>query len=70
MKPEDYDSSEKPTWCSGCGNFGLWLAVKKALNNLNLGPDEAIIFYGIGCHGNPISFAKPLAISVYPEKSP
>ncbi len=56
MKPEDYDSSEKPTWCAGCGNFGLWLAVKKAMNKLNLGADEALIFYGIGCHGNTVSF--------------
>ncbi len=56
MMPEDYNSNEKPTWCSGCSNFGLWLAVKKALNNLNLGGDDAVIFYGIGCHGNTVSF--------------
>ncbi len=57
MKPEDYNSNEKPTWCGGCGNFGLWLSVKKALNNLKLGADEVLIFYGIGCHGNTVSFA-------------
>ncbi len=56
MKPEDYDSNEKPTWCAGCGNFGLWLSVKKALNSLNIGNDEITIFYGIGCHGNTASF--------------
>lgn len=56
MKPEDYDSNEKPTWCAGCGDFGIWASVKTALSKLNLGNDEALIFYGIGCHGNTVSF--------------
>ncbi len=56
MMPEGYNSSEKPTWCASCGNFGVWLSAKKALSNLNLGGDEALIFYGIGCHGNTVSF--------------
>ncbi len=56
MNPEDYSTGKKPTWCAACGNFGVWLSVKKALSNLNLGGDEALIFYGIGCHGNTVSF--------------
>ncbi len=56
MMPEDYNSNEKPTWCQGCGDFGLWLSVKTALSRLNIGADEALIFYGIGCHGNTVSF--------------
>ncbi|MDO8451673.1 MAG: thiamine pyrophosphate-dependent enzyme [bacterium] len=41
-----------PTWCPGCGDFGIWMSLRQALSQLGIGPDDAMIVYGIGCHGN------------------
>lgn len=42
----------KPTWCPGCGNFGLWMALKGALTKLAVPRENVVIVYGVGCHGN------------------
>ena len=41
-----------PTWCPGCGNFGVWAALKQALIELGLEPHQVLIVYDIGCAGN------------------
>ena len=41
-----------PTWCPGCGDFGIWMSLKEALAKLGIGPDDGLLVYGIGCHGN------------------
>ncbi|MBI3576718.1 2-oxoacid ferredoxin oxidoreductase [Candidatus Gottesmanbacteria bacterium] len=41
-----------PTWCPGCGDFGIWTALRDALAKCGIGPDDGLIVYGIGCHGN------------------
>jgi 2-oxoglutarate/2-oxoacid ferredoxin oxidoreductase subunit beta len=41
-----------PTWCPGCGNFGIWRALKMALATLDLLPHKVAIVCGIGCSGN------------------
>jgi len=46
---KDYDSPERPTWCPGCGDFGILNAVKLALLQLNIAPHEVLIVSGIGC---------------------
>ena len=45
----DYMSSTKPTWCPGCGNYGIWNALKAALANQNYKRHEVLIISGIGC---------------------
>ena len=45
----DYQSAVRPTWCTGCGNFGIWNAVKKALAESGLAPHQVMIVSGIGC---------------------
>jgi 2-oxoglutarate/2-oxoacid ferredoxin oxidoreductase subunit beta len=42
----------KPSWCPGCGDFGLLSAMNKALANLGYKPNEVVIVSGIGCSGN------------------
>lgn len=47
-------SSKENTWCVGCGNFGLFASVKKAIQKLqdeghNL--QDIVMTSGIGCHG-------------------
>lgn len=44
-----------PTWCPGCGNFGIWTALKGAFTKLGKKPDEVVIVYGIGCSGNEVN---------------
>lgn len=45
-----------PTWCPGCGNFGIWAAIKQALAKLKLGPEDFAAVFGIGCSGNMNDF--------------
>jgi 2-oxoglutarate ferredoxin oxidoreductase subunit beta len=47
-----------PTWCPGCGNFGIWGAVKESFSSLGMKPDSMAIVFGIGCSGNMNDFLK------------
>lgn len=53
-----YDTAQKPTWCPGCGNFGIWIALKMALSQLNIEPYQTTIVFDIGCSGNGANFIK------------
>ncbi len=55
---KDYVTPNKPTWCPGCGNFGMWEALKRALSQLGLETNEYSIVWGIGCHGNGADFTR------------
>jgi 2-oxoglutarate ferredoxin oxidoreductase subunit beta len=46
---KDYSSPVRPTWCTGCGNFGIWNSLKKALAQVGLAPHEVMLISGIGC---------------------
>jgi len=46
---KDYNIDEKPTWCPGCGDFGILASLKNALVQLNLHPHEILLVSGIGC---------------------
>ncbi len=47
----DLTTEDKPNWCPGCGDFGILLALKGALVELNLEPENVVIVAGIGCSG-------------------
>ncbi|MCS7135200.1 MAG: 2-oxoacid:ferredoxin oxidoreductase subunit beta [Candidatus Aenigmarchaeota archaeon] len=49
---EELTTQEKPTWCPGCGNFGILTALKNAIVELNLPKHEVVIVAGIGCSGH------------------
>ena len=53
---KDYLTPMKPTWCPGCGNFGMWEALKRALSELGWEKHEFTVVWGIGCHGNGADF--------------
>ncbi|RJQ33488.1 2-oxoacid:ferredoxin oxidoreductase subunit beta [Candidatus Parcubacteria bacterium] len=61
MKAKDFNTSYKPSWCPGCGNFGMQIAMQNALVELGLKPENVLIFYGIGCSGNGVNFTKTYA---------
>ncbi len=48
----DYTNNYRPTWCPGCGNFGMWAALRRALAALDLPPHRLLCVYDIGCGGN------------------
>jgi 2-oxoglutarate ferredoxin oxidoreductase subunit beta len=76
---KDYKSEVKPTWCPGCGDFGVLSATYKTLTGLQLKREAVAIVSGIGCssripyfcetygmhslHGRALPFAQGLKIS-------
>jgi 2-oxoglutarate ferredoxin oxidoreductase subunit beta len=46
---KDYASPVKPTWCPGCGDFGILNAVKRGLVQAGLAPHQVLVVSGIGC---------------------
>jgi pyruvate ferredoxin oxidoreductase beta subunit len=46
----------QPTWCPGCGDFGVLKALKGAAAELGLSPDEMLLCTGIGCSGKLNSY--------------
>jgi 2-oxoglutarate/2-oxoacid ferredoxin oxidoreductase subunit beta len=47
-----FESTNKHTWCSGCGNYGIIAALKRALTLQNVGPHKVNLCYDVGCNGN------------------
>lgn len=56
--PNSFNTSIFPTWCPGCGDFGLWGSLKQALANLKIEPYRLTTVFGIGCSGNMASFLR------------
>lgn len=46
----------QPTWCPGCGDFGVLKALKGALPEVGRTPDETLTVTGIGCSGKLNSY--------------
>ena len=42
----------KPTWCPGCGDFGVVAAVEMAVKRLQIPSHNVVIVSGIGCSSN------------------
>ena len=49
MAAHDINLSYVPTWCPGCGNFGIFNAWKKAMAILELDLEQTVLATGIGC---------------------
>src|SRR5579863_3417080 len=45
-------SDTKPTWCPGCGDFGVVAGVEMALKRLQIPSHNVVIVSGIGCSSN------------------
>lgn len=46
---DDYKSDTKPTWCPGCGDFGVLNAIYNALKVKGTDPKNIVAVSGIGC---------------------
>lgn len=76
---QDFTSQYRPTWCPGCGDFGILAALKRALADMNIAPHQVMIITGIGCgskttdyirangfmtiHGRPLAVATGFALA-------
>lgn len=49
MEAIDYKGKVKPSWCPGCGNHAVIMALRKAMAQLNYQTHETAIVSGIGC---------------------
>jgi 2-oxoglutarate ferredoxin oxidoreductase subunit beta len=54
---ETYKSDEKPTWCPGCGDFGVLNALYNAVRVKGWEPKDIVLVSGIGCSSRLPFFA-------------
>ena len=57
-KPKDFKSGVKPTWCPGCGDFGVLASLYQAMAKLALDPANTVVVSGIGCSSRLPFFVK------------
>ncbi|MFZ6034990.1 MAG: thiamine pyrophosphate-dependent enzyme [Patescibacteria group bacterium] len=55
-------SGYNPTWCPGCGDFGIGISIKQAFVQLGYDPSSLAVVFGIGCSGNMNDFLNAYAI--------
>src|SRR3989344_2134074 len=51
-KMSAFHCANQCTWCDGCGDYGIWTAVKRALSESDIPPHGVLLCYDVGCHGN------------------
>ncbi len=51
-----------PTWCPGCGDWGIGMAIKTALVEMGFTPSSLMVTFGIGCSGNMNDFLNAYAL--------
>lgn len=61
---KDYRSEVKPTWCPGCGDFGVLSALQRAFAARNLAPKDIVVVSGIGCSGRLPEFVNAYGLHV------
>lgn len=57
-------SGYTPTWCPGCGDWSIGVAIKSAFVQLGLTPSSVFVVFGIGCSGNMNDFLNAYAMHV------
>jgi len=55
-------SGYSPTWCPGCGDWGIGASLKSAFVQLGYDPSSVYVVFGIGCSGNMNDFLNAYAI--------
>jgi 2-oxoglutarate/2-oxoacid ferredoxin oxidoreductase subunit beta len=49
MTSAEFTSKVKPTWCPGCGDYGVLNAVRSACASLGINKNNLVVVSGIGC---------------------
>jgi len=58
LQAKDFRSAVKPTWCPGCGDFGVLASLYQAMAQLQLDPSRTVVVSGIGCSSRLPFFVK------------
>lgn len=58
----DIFSGQNPTWCPGCGDWAIFLGIKKTLAAKGLTPSDIFVSFDIGCSGNMNDFLNAYAV--------
>lgn len=58
MRTKDEYKLNTPTWCRGCGIYGVFEALKRAAAAQDLDPEQVVLITGIGCHGRLNNYFK------------
>ncbi|WP_251551125.1 thiamine pyrophosphate-dependent enzyme [Neobacillus muris] len=51
LTAKDFSNGNAPTWCPGCGDYGVLRGIQSALAKLNIQPEDSVLVSGIGCSG-------------------
>jgi 2-oxoglutarate ferredoxin oxidoreductase subunit beta len=51
LSAKEFKTDLKPIWCPGCGDFGVLVALTKALSEVQVAPENIAVLTGIGCAG-------------------
>ncbi|MFA4842613.1 MAG: 2-oxoacid:ferredoxin oxidoreductase subunit beta [Candidatus Omnitrophota bacterium] len=54
--PLELKAKYNPSWCPGCGNYGILNGIKQAISQSGFAPHEVVIVSGIGCSGKDPHF--------------
>jgi 2-oxoglutarate ferredoxin oxidoreductase subunit beta len=57
LNRKNYKSDINPIWCPGCGHFGVFNAMLKALSAADAKPEECALISGIGCSSRLPAYA-------------
>jgi 2-oxoglutarate ferredoxin oxidoreductase subunit beta len=68
LQAADYRSDIEPTWCPGCGDFGVISAITKALSELKIKPENVVSVSGIGCSSRTPLFFEKLLCTCFMEE--
>ena len=69
VSPKSFVSEERPTWCPGCGDYGVLQALQRAAAQLGLQPHEIAVVSGIGCSGKISSYFNAYGLHVLHGRS-
>lgn len=62
MSAFEWASGVWPDWCPGCGDFGIWTALRMALAELGEDHKRFVMVSGIGCSGKIPHFVKTTGV--------
>ncbi len=51
-----------PTWCPGCGDWGIGVSIRSAFSQMGLEPSSLMAAFDIGCSGNMNDFLNAYAM--------
>lgn len=56
--PLELKTKYNPTWCPGCGNYGIINGIRAAVSAAVLDPNMTVLVSGIGCSGKDPHFVR------------